>query len=234
MRTQDDERRHIARELHETAGQSLAAMKMTLGRLRDTMKDVDDLAHALLKSATELAETAAREVRTVSYLMHPPMLDEAGLGPALRWYARGFSERSGISVRTEIPEALPRQPQEVETTIFRIVQEALTNVHRYSGSATAQIRVWCRNGDIHAEVRDNGRGFVEKHRTWREAEALGVGIAGMRERVAQLRGQFELHSTLGEGTMVHVALPSDGERADASTSSVTRMTARGAAARKAT
>jgi len=234
MRTQDDERRHIARELHETAGQSLAALKMTLGRLRDTMRDADDLAHALLKSASELADGATREVRTISYLMHPPMLDEAGLGPALRWYARGFSERSGVSVRTEIPEALPRQSQEVETTIFRIVQEALTNVHRYSQSATALIRLWCQNGDIHAEVRDNGRGFIEKHPTSREAEALGVGIAGMRERVAQLRGQFQLHSTLGEGTMVHVALPSDGQRVDASESSVTRMPARSAAARKAT
>jgi PAS domain S-box-containing protein len=233
MRTQDDERRHLARELHETAGQSLAALKMTLGRLRDTMGDLDDVAHALLKSASELADAGAREVRTVSYLMHPPMLDEAGLGPALRWYAPGFAERSGISVSTEIPESLPRHSRGVETTIFRIVQEALTNVHRYSHSATAQIRVWCDKGDIHAEVRDNGRGFIEKHPTSREAEALGVGIAGMRERVAQLRGLFELHSTLGEGTMLHVALPGGGQSRDSSTSSVTRMPARTSAPRKA-
>jgi PAS domain S-box-containing protein len=190
MRAQDDERRHIARELHETAGQSLAALKMTLGRLRDSMQDADDLAHALLKSAGELADAAVREVRTVSYLMHPPMLDEAGLAPALRWYARGFAERSGIRVTTEIPEKLPRQSQEIETTIFRIVQEALTNVHRYSRSSTALIRVYCKNGDICAEVRDEGRGIGFPIRTLRSAESLGVGIAGMRERVAQLKGVF--------------------------------------------
>lgn len=234
MRTQDDERRHIARALHETAGQSLAALKMTLGRLRDTMRDVDDVAHALLRSASELADAGVREVRTVSYLMHPPMLDEAGLGPALRWYARGFSERSGISVSAEIPEGLPRQSQEIETTIFRIVQEALTNIHRYSGSQTAQIRVWCQTGDIHAEVRDNGRGFIEKHRSSREAEALGVGIAGMRERVAQLRGLFDLDSIVGEGTMVHVALPTHGRSAEGPAGNVAAMPPRSAAAREGT
>ncbi len=234
MRTQDDERRHIARALHETAGQSLAALKMTLGRLRDTMRDVDDVAHALLRSASELADAGVREVRTVSYLMHPPMLDEAGLGPALRWYARGFSERSGIRVSAEIPEGLPRQSQEIETTIFRIVQEALTNIHRYSGSQTAQIRVWCQNGDIHAEVRDYGCGFIEKHPSSREAEALGVGIAGMRERVAQLRGLFDLHSIVGEGTMVHVALPAHGRSAEGPAGNVAAMPPRSAAAREGT
>ena len=210
MRAQDEERRHIARELHETAGQSLAALKMTLGRLRDAMKDSDDLAHALLKSAGELADSAVREVRTVSYLMHPPMLDEAGLAPALRWYARGFAERSGIRVTTEIPEKLPRQSQEIETTIFRIVQEALTNVHRYSRSSTALIRVSCKNGDICAEVRDEGRGIGFPIRTLGRAESLGVGIAGMRERVAQLRGVFELQSEEGKGTSVCVTLPTTG------------------------
>ena len=207
LRTQDEERRNLARELHETAGQSLAALKMTLGRLRDTMSDADDLAHALLKSAGELADAAVREVRTVSYLMHPPMLDEAGLAPALRWYARGFEQRSGIHVTTEIPERLPRQTREIETTIFRIVQEALTNVHRYSGSRTAQIRVWCSKNEIHAEVSDQGRGLSSTDRTWGTAEALGVGIAGMRERVAQLKGIFALDSADGQGTRVCVTLP---------------------------
>ena len=207
IRTRDEERRQIARELHETAGQSLAAIKMTLGRLRDGLDETNEAAHSLLRSAVELADAAVREVRTVSYLMHPPMLDEAGLGPALRWYARGFSERSGIRVEASIPERLPRQSQEIETTIFRIVQEALTNVHRYSQSSTAQVRIWLRNGDIHAEVRDQGRGFSPRGRFLGEAAALGVGIAGMRERVAQLRGVFELESAIGEGTSVCVSLP---------------------------
>ena len=207
MRTRDDERRHIARALHETVGQSLAAMKMTLGRLRDTMPEADDLPRALLQSATELADSAVREVRTVSYLMHPPMLDEAGLAPALRWYARGFAERSGIRVLTDIPEHLPRQSQETETTIFRIVQEALTNVHRYSGSRTALIRIQCDNGHIHAEVRDEGCGIAFPIRHFGSAESLGVGIAGMRERVTQLNGAFELESTAGKGTTVRIILP---------------------------
>jgi len=207
MRMQDDERRHIARSLHETVGQSLAAMKMTLGRLRDTMPEAEKLARALLKSATELADATVREVRTVSYLMHPPMLDEAGLAPALRWYARGFAERSGIRVRAEIPEHLPRLSQEIEITIFRIVQEALTNLHRYSGSRTAHISVDCCNGHIQAWVRDEGRGIAFPIRGFGAVESLGVGIAGMRERVAQLNGVFELETTAGKGTTVRITLP---------------------------
>jgi len=223
LRTQDEERRNLARELHETAGQSLAALKMTLGRLRDTMTEADDLAHALLKSAAELADAAVREVRTVSYLMHPPMLDEAGLAPALRWYARGFEERSGIHVTTEIPERLPRQTREIETTIFRIVQEALTNVHRYSESRTAQIRVWCAKGEIHAEVSDQGRGLTPSDRAWSKAEGLGVGIAGMRERVAQLKGIFELQTVNGQGALVRVTLPGNSQPAAGRRSERTRV-----------
>lgn len=215
LRARDDERRHIARELHETAGQSLAALKMTLGQLGDTMTGADDLARALLKSARELADAAVREVRTVSYLMHPPMLDDLGLAPALRWYARGFAERSGIRVHADIPEDLPRQSQEIEITIFRIVQEALTNVHRYSGSRTANIRIECGNGEIRAEVRDEGRGLGFPIRTWNNAEALGVGIAGMRERVQQLNGVFELESPAGKGTTVRVTLPTGAAKAQA-------------------
>lgn len=214
MRARDDDRRHIARELHESAGQSLAALKMTLGRLRDVLDENTDSARALLRSAVELADVAVREVRTVSYLMHPPMLDEAGLGPALRWYARGFAERSGIQVQVDVPAEMPRQSQELETTIFRIVQEALTNVHRYSGSPKALIRIACQNGDICAEVRDEGCGLPPPRRSWGSAEALGVGIAGMRERVKQLNGAFELESAPGTGTTVRVTLPTGAKPAE--------------------
>jgi PAS domain S-box-containing protein len=207
LRARDDDRRHIARELHESAGQSLAALKMTLGQLRDTLDESRDSARALLRSATELADAAIREVRTVSYLMHPPMLDEAGLAPALRWYARGFAERSGIQMQVDIPEDIPRLSQEIETTIFRIVQEALTNVHRYSGSRTAQIRIECPNDGILAEVRDDGCGVILPSRTLGTPGAVGVGIAGMRERVKQLNGVFELESAPGKGTTVRVTLP---------------------------
>jgi len=202
----DEDRRHVARELHESAGQSLAALKMTLGRLRQTMRGSKGLAHELWKSANELAEGAIREVRTISYLMHPPLLDEAGLGPALRWYAKGFEERSGIRVKLDMPADLKRQSQEIETTMFRVVQEALTNVHRYSGSATAGIRVFQKDGRIVAEVRDDGCGLMRGPARGKQAPP-GVGIAGMRERVTQLSGVFEMESAPGQGTTIRATLP---------------------------
>jgi PAS domain S-box-containing protein len=207
LRARDEERRQIARDLHESVGQSLAAIKMTLGRIRDALGESPGQVPALVRSAADLADGAVREVRTVSHLMHPPMLDEAGLGPALRWYARGFGERSGIDVAIDIPEGLPRQQQEIETTIFRIVQEALTNVHRYSGSRTARICVAVNNGDISAEVEDHGCGLPALARTESGGALLGVGIAGMRERVKQLNGEFEMESAPGKGTRVRVVLP---------------------------
>jgi PAS domain S-box-containing protein len=207
MSTRDEERRNIARELHESAGQSLAALKMTVGQLRKTLSGKNKRAHALLHSLTEQAEDAIREVRTISYLMHPPLLDEAGLGPALRWYARGFAERSGINVSIDVPDDFARQSRETETTVFRIVQEALTNVHRYSGSRTAQITLTRDNGRVRAEVRDNGCGLAVPRREPNRQKAFGVGIAGMRERVQQLNGEFEIESAPGRGTTVRAILP---------------------------
>jgi PAS domain S-box-containing protein len=207
MRTRDQERREAARALHESAGQSLAALKMTLGRLKGAVARNEDKAQELWKMATELTEAAVREVRTVSYLMHPPLLDEAGLGAALRWYATGFTDRSGIDVSLEVDDHVGRQSQEIETTVFRMVQEALTNVHRYSGSRKAWIRVMRANGRIRAEVRDEGRGLQVDSRVLTKAAPLGVGIAGMRERVEQLGGTFELESAPGRGTMLRATLP---------------------------
>jgi len=207
MRARDEERRHAARVLHDSAGQSLAALKMTLRRLEDELPKTDKRARELLESSMELATTAVQEVRTVSYLMHPPMLDEAGLGLALRWYARGFSERSGIDVKVEVPKDLGRQSQEIETTIFRIVQEALTNVHRHSGARAALIRLARENGQIRAEIRDEGRGLALPSLAQSANAPLGVGIAGMRERVQQLNGVFEFESAPGRGTTVRAILP---------------------------
>lgn len=207
INVRDRDRRQSARELHETVGQSLAALKMTLGNLREALSEENELAREFLASAAELAELSIREVRTVSYLMHPPMLDEAGLGPALRWYARGFAERSGIKTTVDVAENFERQSQDIETTVFRIVQEALTNVHRYSGSRTAAIQLVRENGHIRAEVRDEGCGLAAAGPLGGRQTPLGVGIAGMRERVKQLNGTFELESTPGVGTTVRAILP---------------------------
>jgi len=207
MRARDDDRRHMARELHASAGQSLAALKMSLGRLRGELPEKEEWVHELLNSAIELADGAIREVRTVSYLMHPPMLDEAGLASALRWYADGFAKRSGIQVCVEVPQDFGRHSQEIETTVFRIVQEALTNVHRYSGSRTATIRLEAAKGKIRAEVRDEGCGLPSVAQVAGSRTPLGVGIASMRERVKQLNGIFEIESAPGRGTTVRVMLP---------------------------
>jgi PAS domain S-box-containing protein len=205
MRARDEERRHMARELHESAGQSLAALKMTLGNLREALPQKNSLANSLLQACVDLTNEAVREVRTISYLMHPPMLDEAGLSSALRWYARGFAERSQIQVELDVPDQFGRQPQEIETTVFRIVQEALTNVHRYSGSKTACIRLWQNGAEICAQIEDRGCGLA--HPLGDRGEPNGVGIAGMRERVHQLNGIFEIESVPGRGTTVRVVLP---------------------------
>jgi PAS domain S-box-containing protein len=209
MQTRDSERRRLARELHESAGQSLAALKMTLGRVRDHLPE-DAVLHLLLASAAELADEAIREVRTVSYVIHPPLLDEAGLGLALRLYLKGFSERSGIQTSLEGGGDFGRAAQESETTLFRVVQESLTNVHRHSGSRTALVRLRREDGKLIAEIADKGRGLPHADR----AAGHGVGIAGMLERVKHLNGSLEIDSRPGKGTTIRVALPdSDFESA---------------------
>jgi PAS domain S-box-containing protein len=207
LRAQDTERRQIARELHESAGQTLAALKMTLGNLAFALAEGSEEAQVHLRAARGLAEDAVREVRVVSYLMHPPMLDDAGVAPALSWYIRGFSERSGIKANVEIPADFGRCSQEIETTIFRIVQEALTNVHRYSASRTVAIRLVREAGQVWAEIEDAGCGLPVIPHGGSKGIHMGVGIAGMRERVAQMNGTFEIESTPGRGTTVRVVLP---------------------------
>ena len=207
MRARDDERRRVALDLHESAGQSLAALKMSMGVLGEVLSKRSKRAHTLLQSSLEFVEGAIREVRTISYLMHPPMLDEGGLDPALRWYARGFSERSGIKVRVDVGETFGRYAHEIEITVFRIVQEALTNVHRYSGSPTAIICLARENEHIRAEIQDEGRGLQSPAAPGDGFMLPGVGIAGMRERVEQLNGTFEIESIPGHGTTVRAILP---------------------------
>jgi signal transduction histidine kinase len=207
MRARDEERRQMARELHESAGQSLAALKMTLGNLREALPRRNSAAYSHLQTCVDLTNEAVREVRTISYLMHPPMLDEAGLASALRWYAKGFSERSRIHVDVDVSDDFGRQPQEIEMTLFRIIQEALTNIHRYSGSKVARIRLTRDSGAVRAEIQDEGCGLIHRLQSSGSDQLPGVGIAGMRERAHQLNGTFEIDSVRGSGTTVRVILP---------------------------
>jgi two-component system, NarL family, sensor kinase len=208
MRAQDDERRRIARMLHETTAQDLAALKMLLARLNRTADRLSDSERSALTESMSLAEQSMTEIRTLSYLLHPPFLDEMGLLSALRWYAAGFAERSGIQVDLELPERFERLPLDTETALFRIVQESLTNIHRHAGSETARIRLRRDAETLVLEIEDRGHGIPNaslKH-IMSGAGVLGVGVAGMGERVEQLGGRLEITSG-DHGTTVRVRLP---------------------------
>jgi signal transduction histidine kinase len=209
MHAQDDERRRIAAMLHETTAQDLAALKMLLARLNRGADRLGDREREALAQSISLAEQSMSEIRTVSYLLHPPFLDEAGLLSALRWYAGGFAERSNIKVDLDLPESLERLPRDTETVLFRVVQEALTNIHRHAESPTAQIRLRSDAETLVLEIEDRGRGIpgalVKNIRTG----AGGVGIASMSERIEQLGGRLEITSSVSgkTGTTVRVWVP---------------------------
>ncbi|MFZ0634889.1 MAG: PAS domain S-box protein [Candidatus Acidiferrales bacterium] len=208
LQSQDEERRRTAQFLHETTGQSLLLLKMNLARAARESHPNDAQLQDLLNDSLDLVESSMQEIRTLSYVLHPPMLDEAGLASALRWYAKGFSERSGIYVHVEVADDFGRLPSEVEITLFRIVQEALTNVHRHSGSISATIRMERQSSLVILEVRDYGKGLAAKSAAEAGGNAsLGVGIAGMRERVKQLGGVFSISSIGDAGMTVRATLP---------------------------
>jgi two-component system NarL family sensor kinase len=208
MRAQDDERRRIAQMLHETTAQDLAALKMHLARLSRTTMGLSDADHAALTESIELAERSMSGIRTLSYLLHPPFLDEAGLPSALRWYAAGFAARSGITVDLDLPSAFERLPQDVETTLFRVVQEALINIHRHADSGTASIRLRVDGQRLTLEVEDRGHGMPPEliAQLPTGGGALGVGVAGMRERLMQLGGTLDIESS-DRGTTVRAQIP---------------------------
>jgi len=206
LQLQDDERRRIARELHDSVGQMLAALTMNLSTVRLDVERLVKTAHALSDSEN-LVQEMSTEVRTISHLLHPPLLDEAGLLSALRWYVEGFSQRSKIDVDLDLPEHFGRLPRESETAIFRVVQESLTNIHRHSGSSAARIRLRQRDSEIAVEISDKGKGIPpEKREEMSSAGTPGVGIRGMRERLRQLGGTLDLTSN-ATGTVVTVRLP---------------------------
>lgn len=206
MTLQDEERRRIARELHDTCGQTLAAMKMSIALLRQADKSAPGF-QLLIDDLNCLADEALQEVRTASYLLHPPLLDEAGIASAARWFVEGFSRRSGIDVQCEIPEKMERPERPCELVLFRILQESLTNVHRHSGASAASVRLDRNSDHIELEIADNGKGISEERlREFEQAGNSGVGITGMRERVRELGGHLQVRS-LHPGTSVCVALP---------------------------
>ena len=205
---QDDERRRIARELHDSVGQTLAALSMNLSAVGADIQRLTKTAAAVADSET-LVKDMTTDIRTISYLLHPPLLDEAGLASALRWYVEGLRTRSEVRVDLEVPDDFDRLPRDLETTIFRVVQECLTNIHRHSGSPIAQIRLYRSASDVQLEVRDEGQGIPpEKLSEMASRGAPGVGIRGMRERIHQLGGTLEIGSNgHGKGTIVSVKLP---------------------------
>ena len=208
MESQDVERRHIARELHDSAGQTLAALGMNLARLAEDAKNNPAQAKGIA-DAESLVEHLSREIRTTSYLLHPPLLDESGLASALNWYVQGLKERSGLDVDLRIPEKFDRLPADTELVIFRIVQESLTNVHRHSGSKSASIRVAREADKIIVEVQDQGRGIPPEKLAEIQSQGSGVGISGMRERLRHFDGELIVESK-GKGTKIVATLLSKG------------------------
>lgn len=207
MTLQDQERRRIARELHDTAGQTLAAMKMSIALLRQT-DTFNPRIQPLIDDLDALVDEALQEVRTASYLLHPPLLDETGITSAARWFVEGFASRSGINVRCDIPDKMERPPRDSELVLFRVLQESLTNVHRHSQATAATVRLVRQDDIVRLEVSDNGKGIPEEHlhRFNTSANKSGVGITGMRERVRELGGTLQIRSQ-NPGTSVSVILP---------------------------
>jgi PAS domain S-box-containing protein len=206
MKTQDEERRRMARELHDSAGQVIAALSMTLGQISGEIGDSGQKLSELVKDAMGLTKGLDQEVRTTSYLLHPPLLDELGLGAALTWYVEGLEQRAGIKVGLSVPE-FSRLPADMELTIFRVIQECLTNIHRHSSSKTAEITVAIDDSGFVIEVSDFGQGISPQNLAKIRDRAVGVGLRGMLERVRPYAGDVRINSEEGHGTTVTIALP---------------------------
>jgi signal transduction histidine kinase len=204
---QDEERRHIARELHDSVGQLIAAISMNSSFVE---AECDRLSPGAAKRLTEnatMVEEIRKEIRTISHLLHPPLLEEAGLASALHCYVEGFSERSKIDAKLDISSGFGRLPEEMELSIFRVVQECLTNIHRHAGSPTAVIRLIQDKACVKVEIEDAGRGIPpEKQMALQSSVQSGVGFRGMRERLRRLGGTLQIYSG-DRGTRVTAILP---------------------------
>jgi len=203
LQLQDEERRRFSRELHDSLGQYLAGAKMNLDMLCNSHPP-----DRLLSEAVQLLDQSIAETRTISHLLHPPLLDEAGFCSAARWYLEGFAQRSGIEVKMDLPDDTGRLPKPIELALFRVLQESLTNIHRHSGSPRAEIFLKLFPRQAILQVRDYGKGIpqelLENFRA--KGTNIGVGLAGMRERLRELGGQLDIQPE-GPGTLICVTMP---------------------------
>jgi len=206
LRAQDEERRHIARELHDSAGQTLTVLGMNLAQfVQKTGRAAPEVAGEA-ETIQEMVQQLHRDIRTTSYLLHPPLLDESGLYSALSWYTQGLVERSGLQIKLDMSEDFGRLPGDMELVVFRLIQECLTNIYRHSGSKLASIRLVRQSDHVAVEVRDQGAGISQERLAQIQSGASGVGIRGMRERLCQFKGELEIESD-NNGTRISVAIP---------------------------
>jgi signal transduction histidine kinase len=203
LQLQDEERRRFSRELHDSLGQYLAGVKMNLDMFSNSQP-----ADRLLSEAIQLLDQSIAETRTISHLLHPPLLDEAGFSSAAKWYLDGFAQRSGIAVKMDLPDDVDRLPKAIELALFRVLQESLTNIHRHSGSSKAEVALKLSPDRVILEVRDFGKGIPQDLLKNFQAKGtnFGVGLAGMRERLRELGGQLDIQSR-ASGTLVSVTMP---------------------------
>lgn len=202
--TQDEERRRIARELHDGLGQDLVAIKMMLDGI--LQQDHSASRKQVAADVSTLIDRTIQQVRSISHLLHPPLLDEVGLRAALKWYLEGFTKRSGIETDLDVqPSTFPRMAPELETAVFRIVQEALTNVFRHSGARKGWVTILKQDGQVVVTVRDDGKGISDHVAEFRP-DSIGIGIGGMRQRVKEFGGELQLRNS-NPGTIVEVVIP---------------------------
>ena len=207
LRVQDEERRRVARDLHDSSGQTLTGLKLSIGLLQKKLANDERMSEELTGIAL-LADEALQEIRTTSYLLHPPMLDEAGFTSAAQWYVEGFARRSGMKVRIDFAPEAERLPNPIETALFRVLQESLTNVHRHSGASEVEVRFLREAHAVILEVRDYGRGIPQEllSRLGQSVRDSGVGLSGMCERLNELKGDLEITSA-DPGTRLRAIVP---------------------------
>jgi two-component system, NarL family, sensor kinase len=209
LQLQDEERRRIARDLHDTTGQTLSVQSMLLDQLDRILTGPEEESRRLLAECRTMNKQVIEELRTVTYLLHPPLLDELGLASAIQWYVEGFSRRTSIETEVDISSKFPRMSNEVEVALFRVIQESLSNVHRYSESPKAYVHINSTAGQVVLKVGDYGKGMPPRtlNGSHGKVAPIGVGIQGMTERMRQLGGKLEITSRANRGTLVTATLP---------------------------